>query len=181
MSSSSIKRDIITANSLVVGLQASVVSAATMGAVVFAANQTSATFRNRLGLSGKLGFVAMAGLAGFFIAGEQDLLKGSRNPDAYIAELEGNTTATATVASTRKSLGLHHQLANYVYDNPFKSLTCMATPLVGFIYLDQSRNANIQFSQKIMHTRIYGQGACVVLLLSTMAFHDYMSKRGHFE
>ncbi|OQR88286.1 hypothetical protein ACHHYP_06982 [Achlya hypogyna] len=178
MSTPALKRDIITANSLTVGLQASAVSAATMGAVVYAANQTSATFRNRLGLSGKLGFVAMAGLAGFFIAGEQDLLKGSRNPDAYIAELEGKTVVAET---KRSSLGLHHRLANYVYDNPFRSLALTAAPLVGVIYLDQRRNANIQFSQKIMHTRIYGQGACVVLLLSTMAFHDWMSKRGHFE
>ncbi|KAE9120129.1 hypothetical protein PF005_g18922 [Phytophthora fragariae] len=31
-----------------------------------------------------------------------------------------------------------------------------------------------------MHTRIYGQASVVVLLLSSMAFHDYMAKRGKF-
>ncbi|OQS02127.1 hypothetical protein THRCLA_05480 [Thraustotheca clavata] len=172
------KRDIITANSLAVGLQASAVSSLAMGAIVYAANQVSPTFRNRLGLSGKIGFVAMAGLGSFFIAGEQDLLKGSRNPDAYIADLEGKK---AEQSQQKSSLSLPKQVANYVYDNPFRTLAMTATPLVAAIYWDQSRNAHIQVSQKIMHTRIYGQGACVVLLLSTMAFHDWMSKRGHFE
>jgi len=32
-----------------------------------------------------------------------------------------------------------------------------------------------------MHTRIYGQAAVVVLLLGSMAFHDFMAKRGRFE
>ncbi|KAE8990718.1 hypothetical protein PF011_g18234 [Phytophthora fragariae] len=41
-------------------------------------------------------------------------------------------------------------------------------------------NKGISASQQIMHTRIYGQASVVVLLLSSMAFHDYMAKRGKF-
>ncbi|OQR88978.1 hypothetical protein THRCLA_22769 [Thraustotheca clavata] len=121
----------------------------------------------------------MPALATFAIVAERDLLRGSRNPDQYIADLKDQPNQS--VLKVHHHLSVPHRIANFVYDYPFRTIALSATPLVGLIYLEQSRNANIQFSQKIMHTRIYGQGACVVLLLSTMAFHDWMSKRGRFE
>ncbi|KDO31905.1 hypothetical protein SPRG_03121 [Saprolegnia parasitica CBS 223.65] len=173
------KRDIIINNSTTSGLKASAIAGVTAGSLVALANHQSPWFRNRLGVSGKVGLAVMASLATFAIVAEQDLLKGSRNPDAYIAEL--NETETKQVIKSDHHLPMYQQAANYVYDYPFRTLVCSAAPLVGLIFLDQSRNANIQFSQKVMHTRIYGQGSCVVLLLGTMAFHDWMSKRGRFE
>ncbi|KDO31068.1 hypothetical protein SPRG_19594 [Saprolegnia parasitica CBS 223.65] len=118
----------------------------------------------------------MASVASFAIVAEQDLLRGVRNPDAYISEMHGEV-ALPTKTMTTSDLPLLQRTANFVYDYPFRTLVGATVPLIGCIFLDQNRNANIQFSQKIMHTRIYGQGASVVLLLSTMAFHDYMAKR----
>ncbi|KAG9400098.1 hypothetical protein AC1031_011009 [Aphanomyces cochlioides] len=173
------KREIIMSNSASVGLKAAATAAAAMGAAVTLAHYNWPFFRNRLGVSGKVGLVAMAGLATFNIAAEQDLLRGSRNPDEYINELQG---AKAAEAVTRHgSLPLHQRAANFVLDHPFRTVAVTAAPIVGGIYLYQNQNTNIQLSQKIMHTRIYGQGSCVVILLSTMAFYDYMSRRGRFE
>ncbi|EQC27143.1 hypothetical protein SDRG_15044 [Saprolegnia diclina VS20] len=172
------KRDAIVYNSASRGLQAAAVAGVTAGALVALANQQSTWFRHRLGVSGKVGLAVMASVASFAIVAEQDLLRGVRNPDAYISEMHGESAPTA---KTTSDLPLLQRTANFVYDYPFRTLVGAAVPLVGFIFLDQNRNANIQFSQKIMHTRIYGQGASVVLLLSTMAFHDYMAKRGRFQ
>ncbi|KAF0686685.1 Aste57867_21527 [Aphanomyces stellatus] len=174
------KREIIMSNSTAVGLKSAALAAGLMGAAVTAAHHYSPFFRHRLGVSGKVGFVAMAGLATFNVAAEQDLLKGSRNPDEYINELQG-TQVAAAVNHGRKALPVFQQLGNFVYDHPFRMIAVTALPAVGGIFLYQNTNTNISFSQKIMHTRIYGQGTCVVVLLSTMAFYDYMSRRGRFE
>ncbi|RHY50381.1 hypothetical protein DYB37_005169 [Aphanomyces astaci] len=178
-------RDIITSNSATLGLQAGAVATVVAGAGATLAHYTWPFFRNRLGVSGKVGLVASAGMATFIIVAERDLLRGSRNPDEYINDLQAknNTASPSSPATAGKShsLPLHHHFANYLLDYPFRTLAMTATPLVGAIYLHQSRNNNIQFSQKIMHTRIYGQGTCVVLLLSTMAMYDFMSRRGRYE
>ncbi|CAK4103329.1 unnamed protein product [Aphanomyces euteiches] len=145
------ERSLIMSNSTAVGLKAAVTASAVSGAFVAAANHLSPFFRHRLSISGNLSIVAMSGLACFSIWAEQDLLRASRNPGEYIAEVKGEKHWTTVGPNVRSA-----------------------------IYLDQTRNPNIQYSQKIMHTRIYGQGTCVVLLLSTMAFYDYMSRRGPF-
>ncbi|RHY17758.1 hypothetical protein DYB25_014052 [Aphanomyces astaci] len=181
MTSSIQKRDIITSSSTSFGLKVGAGAAAVAGTLVAAAHQYSPTFRARLGVSGKVGLVVMAGLSSFTIAAETDLLRGSRNPDKYISDLQGGPAAAKAELSSSKSLPLHQQLGNYVHDYPFRTIACTAVPMVGLIFLDQNRNPNIQFSQKIMHTRIYGQVTSVVLLLSTMAMYDYMSRRGRFE
>ncbi|CAK4610331.1 unnamed protein product [Aphanomyces euteiches] len=176
------KREIITSHSTLVGFRTSAVAAACAGAAVLAANKYSPLFRSRLGVSGKVGLVTMAGICGFIIPSENELLRGSRNPDQFIAQLEQPTTANApAVVLEKKHLPLYQQFGNLVHDHPFRVVASSAVPMVGMIFLYQNHNHNIQFSQKIMHTRIYGQGLSVVLLLSTMAIYDYMSRRGPFE
>ncbi|RHY30565.1 hypothetical protein DYB32_004213 [Aphanomyces invadans] len=182
--SSAATRDIITTNSATLGLQAGAAATVVAAAGATLAHYNWPFFRNRLGVSGKVGLVASAGMATFIIVAERDLLRGSRNPEEYLSDLQAksNTDAAAAAATQRPhSLPLHHRFANHVLDYPFRTLAMTAIPLVGGIYLHQSQNNNIQLSQKIMHTRIYGQGTCVVLLLSTMALYDYMSRRGRFE
>jgi hypothetical protein len=71
--------------------------------------------------------------------------------------------------------------ANFVYDHPYRTLATTGVPLVGGIFMYQAANKGLARSQQIMHTRIYGQAAVVVLLLGSMAFHDFMAKRGRFE
>ncbi|GLE02613.1 hypothetical protein PINS_up011454 [Pythium insidiosum] len=81
----------------------------------------------------------------------------------------------------KKRLHWYQRAANFVYDHPYRSLASVGVPLVGGIYAFQRANTAIQASQQIMHTRIYGQGAVVVLLLASMGFHDFMQKHGRFE
>ncbi|CAK4067487.1 unnamed protein product [Aphanomyces euteiches] len=175
------KRDIIMSNSTSIGFKAGATAGVVAGAAVALANHNLPAFRNRLGVSGKVGLVVMASIASFTIAAEQDLLRGSRNPDEYINELQGAKTSNDARNTRHGQLPLHQRAANYVLDHPFRTVAFSAAPIVGGIYLYQQQNTNIQLSQKIMHTRIYGQGSSVVILLATMAFYDYMSRHGRFE
>ncbi|GMF33000.1 unnamed protein product [Phytophthora fragariaefolia] len=95
----------------------------------------------------------------------------------YIAAMDGTYVEKKREASKLK---LWQQAANFLYDHPYRALATVGVPLVGGIYSYQHLNKGISASQQIMHTRIYGQASVVVLLLSSMAFHDFMAKRGKY-
>lgn len=172
-------RDIISTHAYMSGLQAGAMASLTATGAVLAANKYWDAFRRRLGVSGKTALIVMSGLGIFTIVSEKRLVAGARNPERYLASMDPNYVATQL--RERSRLHWHHRAANYIYDHPYRTLAMVGAPLVGGIYAFQRMNTSIQASQQIMHTRIYGQGAIVLLLLSSMAFHDYMQKRGRFE
>ncbi|GLE05091.1 hypothetical protein PINS_up014075 [Pythium insidiosum] len=172
-----VARDVIPMHAYTSGIKAGAATAAIAGAGVFAANRYWPAFRARMSVSGKTALVVSSFLGAFTIVSEKRILAGARNPDAYLAAMDG-----MQVDTKEKSSGLrwHEELANTVYDHPYRSLAGIGVPLVGAIFAYQASNHAIQRSQQIMHTRIYGQGAVVVLLLASMGFHDYMQKHGRF-
>ncbi|GMF30320.1 unnamed protein product [Phytophthora lilii] len=172
------QKDIISWDAYTSGLKAGAWASLAMGAAVYGANTYHRGFRTRLGVSGKWALVVSAYLAGFAIVAENRLLAGARNPDQYMASLEPNHIEVRLHSSR---LPLHKRAANFVYDHPYRSLATVGAPLVGGIFMYQATNEGLARSQQIMHTRIYGQAAVVALLLGSMAFHDYMAKRGRFE
>ncbi|OWY98898.1 hypothetical protein PHMEG_00030212 [Phytophthora megakarya] len=172
------QKDIISWDAYTSGLKAGAWASLAMGAVVYGANTYHNGFRSRLGVSGKWALVVSAYLAGFAIVAENRILAGARNPDHYMASLDPNYVDVRMVKS---QLPLHKRVANFVYDHPYRSLATAGVPLVSGIFAYQATNHGIARSQQIMHTRIYGQAAVVALLLGSMAFHDYMAKRGRFE
>jgi hypothetical protein len=169
-------RDIISKHATKVGFESGALAAAIAGSGVLAANTYWPVFRRRLGASGKTALVVSSALATFIITAETQLVAGSRNPEKYLASLDPNFVAEET--HDRSSLRWHHRMANTLYDHPYRTLAIVGVPLVGGIFAVQATNHTIQRSQQIMHTRIYGQGAIVVLLLASMGFHDYMRSRG---
>lgn len=171
-------RKLITQDATKRGIQYAAVNATAAAAVVLTAHKYNQTFRTRLGLSGKLALVVMTALGSFTLESEQAVTAAARDPERY---LEAYEKGEQVVASKKSSLGLHKRLANHIYDHPYQMLATVGVPVVGGIFAYQNTNAGINTSQKIMHTRIYGQAAVVVMLLSSMAFHDYMAKRGRFE
>ncbi|KAI9982137.1 hypothetical protein PInf_008028 [Phytophthora infestans] len=172
------QKDIISWDAYTKGLKAGAWASLVMGAAVYGANAYHHGFRTRLGVSGKWALVVSAYLAGFAVVAENRLLAGARNPDKYMETLDPNYVEVRMV---KTQLPLHKRAANFVYDHPYRSLVTAGVPLVGGIFAYQTTNAGIARSQQIMHTRIYGQAAVVALLLGSMAFHDFMAKRGRFE
>ncbi|GAB9467055.1 Ubiquinone biosynthesis protein coq7 [Globisporangium polare] len=172
-------RDIITTHAYRSGLKAGAQVGSVVGMGVLAAHHYSPTFRKRLGVSGKWALVVSSFLGSFTIVSEKRMLAGTRNPQKYLDSLDPHFVEEKI--NERKALKWYERSANYVYDFPYRTLSLVGVPLVGGIYAFQRTNTALAASQQIMHTRIYGQGAVVVLLLSSMAFHDYMAKRGRFE
>ncbi|TDH72643.1 hypothetical protein CCR75_001012 [Bremia lactucae] len=170
-------RDAISWHAYTSGVKAGAVTAVIAAAAVFSANKYWPAFRNRLNVSGKTALIVSPFLGAFTIVAENQLMHGARNPDMYMASLEGSYVKPA---HEKSQLKLWQKSANMLYDHPYRTLIAVGVPLVGGIYSYQHLNKGISASQQIMHTRIYGQAAVVVLLLSSMAFHDYMGKRGRF-
>ncbi|DBA03092.1 TPA: hypothetical protein N0F65_003339 [Lagenidium giganteum] len=171
-------RAVISSHAYKQGMQAAGVAGFTVGTGVLTANKYSPTFRRRLGISGKWALVVSSFLATFSVVAEKEILACARNPEQYLAKLDPSYVEVN--AQKAHHLKLHQRLANFLYDHPYRALATVGVPLVGGIYAFQSTNKAISASQQIMHTRIYGQGAVVLLLLSSMAFHDYMQKHGRF-
>lgn len=170
-------RDAISWHAYTSGLKAGAVTAMFAAAAVFSANKYWPAFRNRLNVSGKTALVVSPFLGAFTLVAENRLVLGARNPEMYLASIDGSYVAPS---NEKSKLKLWQKSANFLYDHPYRTLLVVGTPLVGGIYSYQHLNKGISTSQQIMHTRIYGQAAVVLLLLSSMAFHDYMAKRGKF-
>jgi len=77
-------------------------------------------------------------------------------------------------------LGLHHQLANFWQENPFKILGALGVPTVLYIFKGRSEQNHLQLQSKLMHTRVYGQFAVLTIFFSLMGFKNYMDKNGKF-
>jgi len=94
-------------------------------------------------------------------------------------ELWGLTDqAIATKVVTR--MPFQHQAANWLYDHPFRMICCVGAPVVGAILHQQLKVPNLKLSQRIMHSRVFGQAAVISIAMTTMAFREYMDKRGRF-
>lgn len=77
-------------------------------------------------------------------------------------------------------LSMHHQVANYVASNPMKVLAAVAVPSVAWIFYGRTGKEHLDFSVKLLHTRVFGQFATISLLLSVMGFKEFMDRNGKF-
>jgi len=78
------------------------------------------------------------------------------------------------------SLGIHHQMANFWQENPFKILAGVGVPTVLYIFKGKQGQKHLQLQSKLMHTRVYGQFAVLTMLLGLMGFKSYMDSWGKF-
>jgi hypothetical protein len=74
----------------------------------------------------------------------------------------------------------YHHLANYTQQYPFRVLAAVAVPAVGYIFYGRTEQAHLPLSQKIMHTRVFGQFTTISLLLGVMGFKEFMDRNGKF-
>jgi len=77
------------------------------------------------------------------------------------------------------SLSIHHLVANFWQENPFKILAGLGIPTVLYIFKGKNKT-NMQLQSKLMHTRVYGQFAVLTMLLTLMGFKSYMDSWGKF-
>lgn len=100
--------------------------------------------------------------------------------------IELNNTYTRNFGSPvriRENMGVHHHFSNIVAGHPFKVLGLLAVPTVAYIAKEQMTAKNkdaLKFSQKVMHTRVYGQFGTLMLLGIFMSWKMYHDKYGDF-
>lgn len=149
-----------------------------MSMLALAARRVSPLFRRSVGISG---IVTMAAFFGFMIANEQVISHANSAPTEFIARAMGKHRNVATQSSSGGlKLMWHESVLNAVYDSPFKTVAAFSVPAIAGLFAHQNQNAAIKFSQKVMHTRVLGQGYVVLCLAAVMAFHDYIDTHGRF-
>ena len=77
-------------------------------------------------------------------------------------------------------LGPHHLLSNYWQENPFKILAGIGVPTILYIFKGRNDKAHLQLQSKLMHTRVYGQGVVIALLLGLMGVKGYLDSMGQY-
>jgi len=105
----------------------------------------------------------------------------SRSEEVHVSELYRKSVADSGVRIVPgDTLGVHHQIANFWQENPFKVLAGVGIPSVLYIFKGRTEKAHLQVQSMIMHTRVFGQGLVLMSLLGIMSFKAYMDHTGKF-
>jgi hypothetical protein len=77
-------------------------------------------------------------------------------------------------------LKAHHRAANFAAENPIKILAGLAVPSVAWIFYGRTGKEHLDFSVKLLHTRVFGQFATLSMLIGVMGFKEYMDRNGKY-
>lgn len=149
---------------------------------VFMANALSPRFRNALGVSGKAALVVTPSAGAFFLNSLQTVDRAIKDPDAY---RQGGASAPTSMlaASPQSSLTLWQTMCNTIYYHPFKTIVAIASPLyAGIFYREstQKTTRDMLLSQRLIHTRVYGQMVAVLTTVGVMSFCKFMDDYGEY-
>lgn len=145
------------------------------GVAVLAAGSRTKLFLKYLSVSAKTAIPLMSGLFAYAVKYELCLIDTQRNPELY-----GLTDEHIRLGKVTR-MPAHHRAMNYVFDHPFSLVLALSVPIASTIFYTQMQHTHLTLSQKVMHSRVFSQGGIIMVALSTMAFRDYMSKRGRFD
>jgi hypothetical protein len=167
------KRDRIVSLALGEAIKYGITSSAVIGTATLFATFRYKRFNQLTSISAKVSFPVMVGLAVFSITHELTMRDAQIHPGRW-----GMTEYVAEGKITR--IPVHHRIMNYIYDNPFRTIIVSGIPFAALIFRQQMNQQHLTLSQKIMHSRVYAQAGIITMLLSTMAFREYMDRHGRF-
>jgi len=157
-------------------------ASAMSGAAVFAANALSPKFRGALGVSGKLALVVTPTAGAFFLRSHQTIHEAIKDPEGFVAPTVAAAAANAPAnAPSQSALAPWQSAANSVYTHPFKTIMGIAGPIYGGLFYHESTaaaTAILPLSQRLIHTRVYGQMVAVLSTVGVMAFAKTMEGSG---
>ena len=147
---------------------------------VYLANALSPKFRGGLGISGKAALVVTPTAGAFFLKSHLTVAEARADPDKFF----GNRQSRAAAAPrAQHQLALWQSASNFVYENPFKVIFSIALPIYGLLFYKESTNpatASMPLSQRLIHTRVYGQMVAVLSTVGVMAFVKTMDTEGPY-
>ncbi|GAX11245.1 hypothetical protein FisN_34Hu034 [Fistulifera solaris] len=103
----------------------------------------------------------------------------SQQPAITVTQLYERSIAESGVCIV-PTLRWHHRFLNYANEHPIQVLSSLAVPTVGYIFYGRSGKEHLALSSKIMHTRVFGQFATLLLLLSVMGLKEFMDRNGKY-
>jgi hypothetical protein len=161
------------------GTVAAVVTTVVTGGAVAAANAFSPRFRSMFGVSGKLALIVTPSLGAFFLRSQQTINQALHDADGFIApHLAAETVAAPIFHREHTPLQV---AANVVYTHPFKTIMSIAGPIYGALFYRESTHpstAHMPLSQRLIHTRVYGQMVAVLSTVAVMGFAKTMEGSG---
>lgn len=160
------------------GMWGALYGGVTGGGLMYLANRFNWMGIRGLGVSAKTGIVVTAAVTPFWLRAEMALVEGQRFPERFVVERQH---AAATGPVDRRSLPLWQQALNFVYDNPVQTWGLLVVPAYGAIFLNESRNpltASMPLSQRILHTRVFGQFTALSTLVAIGLTQDTMRRSG---
>lgn len=178
------EQDLVTNAAIRSGGIAALATGAVIGGMVYAANVFSPRFRGALGVSGKTALVVTPTAFSFF--SESHLLVGNatKDPSSYITAAAAKTPVVSTATpGTAVKLPAWYGVANVLYEHPFKTIIGLAVPSYSALFYHESTSsatANMPLSQRLIHTRVYGQAMVILITAGVMMFSKSMEDRGAY-
>mmetsp|Transcript_8303 Transcript_8303/g.16399 ORF Transcript_8303/g.16399 Transcript_8303/m.16399 type:complete len:298 (-) Transcript_8303:425-1318(-) len=177
------ERSVVAATAIENGLMYGGVAGAVTSALVYAAHKFSPAFRSGVGVSAKTGMVVIASAGSFFAQSQLTLARATFDPAQYVQKMP-EAGAVTGLAAHRAALGrlpVWQRAANYVYDHPARTSVGTIVPLYAFIFgyeSSQPATAAMPLSQRIIHTRVYGQALAIGVCIAVAMFNESMKGGG---
>lgn len=156
-----------------VGAKYAIGTAAVVGLATLAAHRTIPKFNRFMSVSAKTSLPLMAGIGVGSYKFETAAHDVQLNPGKY-------GFGPAAVAAPKSKMPLHHQLMNSLYEHPFRIIAALGIPFGGYILNEQMKLKHLQFSQRLLHSRVIIQFGVLSILITTMGFKTYMDTHGKF-
>jgi len=157
------------------------VKAGAMGIAVAGCGSVFATynipkFAKFMSISAKVSLPVMAGLFFFSLRYEHSISSMNRHPERW--GLSDDIVSSGKV--TASTMPIHHKILNTLYDNTFSFIAMTGAPFAGYVLSQQLKLTHLTLSQRVMHSRVFAQAGILTIGLSTLAFREWMDKRGRF-
>jgi len=197
--------DGVVAAGMLSGVKAAAITAIPTAGISYYLHKTSAFFRKSTSVSSRTALLVMPPLFVFALRSELEIIslkrkearaimfensatdseknKKTHNPEAATPERVQELTDEylqnfGSPARIKPQMQVYHHFSNIIAGHPFKILGLVAVPTVAYIGFNQATNQHkdaLKLSQKIMHTRVYGQFGTLLLLgvfMSWKISHD---------
>lgn len=149
--------------------------------LVFGLTRFSPRFRAFTGVSGKTALVVTPMFGAFTLKSHLAVSTATKDPEGFGAVNAEPAKSAASLASA--SLMPWHMAANIVYEHPCKTIAGIAGPLYAAIFYKESTNpatANMLLSQRLIHTRVYGQAVAIATTVFVMFVGQSMQTDGMY-
>ena len=162
------------------GIVAAIATAGVSSGAVYLANALSPKFRGGLGISGKAALVVTPTAGAFFLKSHLTVAEARADPDKFFGDRQPRAAAPPR---PQHKLALWQSASNFIYENPFKVIFSIAVPIYGLLFYKESTSpgtASMPLSQRLIHTRVYGQMVAVLSTVGVMAFLKSMDAEGPY-